>query len=357
MSHAEQLEREAEQTRTRIANTLDELRACVTPGHVLDQLADRVSDGATAAFTRNLKNQTVNNPLPVMLIGAGLAWLMLGPRRTSSGGLMRNTADNLADAASGAADSVRSTTDAASRTASGKSAEWSDQASRLSKEAAANLSSAAERARQAAADAGSSARDAAGSLATSAQQATADTADAVRDTASSMADQMQRRTSEGYDAVAEEVRRTASTLSESTKAAGQRTLQTGSAFVDLCRGQPLVLAGLGIAAGAMIGALMPSTEAEDRLMGETSDRLKDRAKDLAADQYEGAKEAGERAFDTAQEEAAKQGAKQQQREGGSDGAANRAKVHEQPDEATLAPGEPSDGEWRGQPWKAEDAPL
>src|SRR4051794_39400124 len=87
MSHAEQLEREAEQTRTQIANTLDELRACVTPGHVLDQLADRVSDGATAAFTRNLKNQTVNNPLPVMLIGAGLAWLMLGPRGRSSGAL------------------------------------------------------------------------------------------------------------------------------------------------------------------------------------------------------------------------------------------------------------------------------
>ena len=81
--------------------------------------------------------------------------------------------------------------------------------------------------------------------------------------------------------------------------------------------------------------------------------MKDRARDLASEQYESAKEVGERAFDTAQEEAAKQGAKQQQHEGGSEEAANRAKAHE----ATLAPSEPSDGEWRGQPWKAEDAPL
>ncbi|KRR27591.1 DUF3618 domain-containing protein [Bradyrhizobium retamae] len=73
MSHVEQLERETEQTRAEISSTLDELRACMTPGHVLDRLADRVSQGAGAAFTRNLKDQTVNNPLPVMLIGAGLA--------------------------------------------------------------------------------------------------------------------------------------------------------------------------------------------------------------------------------------------------------------------------------------------
>src|SRR5439155_22330322 len=108
MSHAEQLERETEQTRTQIANTLDELRTCMTPGHVLDQLADRVSDGAAAAFAQNLKHQTVNNPLPVVLIGAGLAWLMLGPRGSSAGGFMRGTADRLRNATNEATDTMRS---------------------------------------------------------------------------------------------------------------------------------------------------------------------------------------------------------------------------------------------------------
>lgn len=348
MSQAEQLERETEQTRNEIANTLDELRACMTPGHVLDQMADRISDGAAAAFTRNLKDQTVNNPLPVMLIGAGLAWLMLGPR---GNGLMRSTADRLRNATNEATDSMRSATDAASRTASDKSTEWSDKASMLGKDTGASLSSAAERARQAAAETGSSMRETAGSIAESAQETTARTADSMRDTAGSMVDTVQRSASEGYDTVADSARRTASSLSESTKAAGQRTLQTGSAFVDLCREQPLIVTGLGIAVGAMVDALLPASETEDRLMGETSDRVKDRAQDLASEQYESAKEAGERAFDTAQEEAAKEGAKQQQKDG-SEEAANRAKAHE----ATLAPDEPSN-EWRGQPWKAEDAPL
>jgi hypothetical protein len=43
----------------------------------------------------------------------------------------------------------------------------------------------------------------------------------------------------------------------------------------LRREQPFLLAGLGIAVGA---ALLPATEAKDRAMGETSDRLKQTAK-------------------------------------------------------------------------------
>ncbi len=43
MSHAEQLERETEHAREQIANPLDELRTRMTPGYVLDQLADRMA--------------------------------------------------------------------------------------------------------------------------------------------------------------------------------------------------------------------------------------------------------------------------------------------------------------------------
>src|SRR5689334_521970 len=89
MSHAEQLERETEHTREQIANTLDELRARMTPGYVFDQLADRMGAGAATTFARNLRDQAVNNPLPIALVGAGLTWLMLGPRRTAAGGTGR----------------------------------------------------------------------------------------------------------------------------------------------------------------------------------------------------------------------------------------------------------------------------
>ncbi len=61
-----------------------------------------------------------------------------------------------------------------------------------------------------------------------------------------------------------------------------------------------MLAGLGLALGAIMGALIPPTETEDRLMGDTSDQMKDQARAMAEDQYENAKSAAETGMDQAQ---------------------------------------------------------
>src|SRR5205085_10955548 len=75
---SERLRRETEQTRAQVAETLEELRIRITPGQVVDQLDDYAGDSGAGEFFRNLGRQAVNNPLPVALMGAGLAWLMLG---------------------------------------------------------------------------------------------------------------------------------------------------------------------------------------------------------------------------------------------------------------------------------------
>lgn len=338
MSHAEQLEREAEQTRAQIASTLDELRACMTPGRVVDQLAERMSEGAAAAFARNLRDQAVRNPMPLALMGASLAWLMLGGR--SADGFMRRTGERLRDAADDTADSLRDATEKAGE----KGAEWSDKVSAVGSDSAENLRSTAEDAKRAASQTGDRLRDMAGSMSDSAQQTASETAEALRETAGSAKDAVQRSAAAGYDTVADTARRTASSITESTKAAGQRTLQTGSTLLDFCREQPMLLTGLGLAVGALAGALLPATEAENRLMGETSDSLKDRAQDLASEQVEGAKKIGERALDAAADETSQQ----------AEGAAQKAKA----DEATLVPhSETTERETRGQPWSADNAPL
>jgi ElaB/YqjD/DUF883 family membrane-anchored ribosome-binding protein len=277
MTHAEQLERETEQTRAEIADTLDELRARMTPGHILDQLTDRMNAGATAAFARNLRDQAVNNPLPVALLGTGLAWLMVAGRRSSGGG-------------------DRGGQEAANEAAEGAAAET-----------------------------------------------TAEATDAIRDKAGAMAETMQRK-------------------GAATKAAAQRTLQSGSTLIDFCREQPLVLAGVGIAMGAIIGALLPATAAENRLMGETSDRVKERARDLASQQHEAAGEsaaksaeqAAEPTFDTAQEKAAHAPASERKAGEWQDDA-KEGTAEPTSDEPTLAPKGPDES--RGQPWSAQDAPL
>jgi hypothetical protein len=337
MTHVEQLERETEQARADIAGTLDELRALMTPGHVLDHLADRMNAGAPAAFARNLRDHTVNNPLPVALIGTGLAWLMLGRRSA--------TASDVSEAAG--------------------------RASAVGREA---VEGAVESAGQTAAEAQDRLRETAGSMTGAVQQGAAQTTDALRDTADSArqaAGQAADAIRGGAGAVTDTLQRTAA----ATRAAGQRTLQSGSALVDFCREQPLVLTGLGLAMGAIIGALLPATDAENRLMGQTSDRAKEGVQEFTSQQVEavkegakqGAKESAEQAspeqasegmFDISQEEAAHPDVTHLatgERKKTADWKDDAKEGSPTADEPTLAPKGPD--ETKGQPWSPENAPL
>jgi chromosome condensin MukBEF complex kleisin-like MukF subunit len=69
---------------------------------------------------------------------------------------------------------------------------------------------------------------------------------------------------------------------------------------DFCRDQPLVLAGLGIALGAAVGASFPSTETEQQLMGEASDEVKERTRAFAQEHYEKSKSTAEAVLDDVQ---------------------------------------------------------
>src|SRR3981081_860843 len=80
MTSSEQLERETEEERVRMSETLDALRARMTPVHVLDRLVDYATDSSGGMFFRNLRKQLVDNPVPVALVGTGLAWLAFSGR-------------------------------------------------------------------------------------------------------------------------------------------------------------------------------------------------------------------------------------------------------------------------------------
>jgi Protein of unknown function (DUF3618) len=63
-TQSEQLERKAHQVRTRLTETLEELRAGMTPGQVVDQLADYARESPAAEFFANLAREIRQNPLP-----------------------------------------------------------------------------------------------------------------------------------------------------------------------------------------------------------------------------------------------------------------------------------------------------
>src|SRR4051794_21877481 len=64
-------EREAEATRYRLAESLDELGERLTPGQVFDEVLT-YARGGSGTFFRALSSAARENPVPSLLIGAGL---------------------------------------------------------------------------------------------------------------------------------------------------------------------------------------------------------------------------------------------------------------------------------------------
>jgi|SRR5271166_3239347 len=83
-TQSEQLERKADQVRARLSETLEELRAGMTPGQVVDHFAHYAREGLAAEFLRNFARREIReNPLTLTLIGAGVAWLIIASNQSS----------------------------------------------------------------------------------------------------------------------------------------------------------------------------------------------------------------------------------------------------------------------------------
>ena len=76
-NNSEKLEQEAGRTRAKLTEALEALRARMTPGQVIDQLIEYAREGPGAGFGRNLAREVREHPLPLVLIGIGIAWLMV----------------------------------------------------------------------------------------------------------------------------------------------------------------------------------------------------------------------------------------------------------------------------------------
>jgi hypothetical protein len=102
-----------------------------------------------------------------------------------------------------------------------------------------------------------------------------------------------------YETASDRASRAANTVVDSIRSFGRGTAGTGHSLAEFCREQPLVVAGIGLAVGAALGAALPATDAERRLMGEASDDAKRKMRAIASDAIDKAQHVGERAFDAA----------------------------------------------------------
>lgn len=76
----EEIEREVERTRANVSSTIDEIQSRLTPGQMMDQAVAYARTSLPADFGANLSNTVRDNPVPVALIGVGIAWLMSSSR-------------------------------------------------------------------------------------------------------------------------------------------------------------------------------------------------------------------------------------------------------------------------------------
>jgi len=208
MATSEQLENEADATRGRIEDTLGELRRRLSPGLLMDDVLGFAKESGGGEFVRNLGRDVSANPLPLALMGAGLAWLMASQawRPTSSTGTRRPGFKEWAERTEAMSDYDTNKTLSGRPDGAGKSDSYYDKAS----------------------DMAGSARDRASEMYDRARETTSDMYDRARDT-----------TAGAYD----KARDAAGTVTRSMSSA----LDSTRGVANFMQEQPIVLAGIGVA--------------------------------------------------------------------------------------------------------------
>jgi hypothetical protein len=224
-STTDRLEREATDARLRLDADLQELRRRATPGHLVDEAIDYVRGSGGADFLRNLGDQVRDNPLPVVVIGMSMAWLMYGKgtarRADTASALERVDTQGMKQRANSAFDSTR--------------------------------------------EAGSELAGTASELASGASNATRGFANSAMENGARLADRA-RATYNG-------------TVESADQMAG-RVREASAGLAKMIQDQPLILAGFGLAAGAAIGTALPLTETENEVLGDAGRELRRQGEEL-----------------------------------------------------------------------------
>lgn len=211
---SEDIEREVESARNNLDRTVDALKDKMTPGQLIDEISRSFKGGGASDMMDNLGAQVRENPMALAMIGAGMAWLMMG----KSG---YKTPDTAAAAYQNAPTGLHP---------EGQPHPGPAQAAKA----------AAEKVNQAI----SGAKDTVGGVTSSAKEALGGAAE---------------RAAAGVHG-----------MGEQASVAGRKAART---FEDILQQEPLIIGALGLAVGVAVGAALPSTTLEDRTFGAARDDL------------------------------------------------------------------------------------
>ncbi len=273
--------------RNRMDATLDELSNQFTVRSIVNSILDWCANrqvsmpggGVAKSAYQNVAYQVKKHPLPAVLVGTGIAWMIIDAASEDEG-----------SASSARGDSPRGDVD--NRQASKKGPQLLEKAQTKLGQA----THAASEVAGAAKDKASALADAASGVAGAAKEK----ASAFGEAASGAAENLTRRAQDVYS----QGRSTAVRIGEGV----QQGYRSGAEQLDMAmREYPLALAIGFAAAGALFGVLLPRTRPEDEFMGEKSDQLLDATKEKGQELLERGKAVAEQVAETAMGEARQHG--------------------------------------------------
>lgn len=244
MTSSLHLQHQADQARAGLSSALDELRSSVTTTALTNGAMTFAKDGSSAV-AKAAVDRAMANPLAAMLIGAGLVMLLSSNGKGSGNGEAGGgTGPGIGGGANGL---LKSAADTVSGIASGLTG-----------------------------------------AASSALGATKTAAGTVADTARSAAGQVSQATS-GAAGLATDTYDKARDLIAKGQEQGTQTFHDAQHFVEESKTrlekfadeQPILVAALGLAFGAAIGASLPITDAERNVMGSASKAVADKGTAVA----------------------------------------------------------------------------
>ena len=240
----DEIERDISHERSQMSSTIDELQKKFSVDAITDDLGHMIRDIGND-FGDTMRRTVGRNPAAMVMVGAGLAWLVLGANR--------NTPESRATPRYGS-----------SRRNIGQA---------MSDDEGAWFGS-ARRNRQGYGSGQSGAMgNGAGGMMDRAKHVADDTASSISDTASDVSDWLSHGLEDLSDAAKTRVmaaRRAAHDARDASEAAMHRG---AGAARDLFRDQPLVVGALAVAFGAAVGSMLPHSRLEDDTMGAHSDQL------------------------------------------------------------------------------------
>ncbi len=271
-SDPSRIERDLDRTRSRLGSHLSELQDRLSPGQVVDDLMGYFRGSEGAAFSQNLLASVRANPLPAALTGIGLAWLMASNPR---GGAMASSVDHGAsiDRVRVAEQGVVRYSGETEEVYAVRLDEARGEAMGVSRHSQETSSSYSQRIR----DALSAAQQAVAQGAAGIQQQVGGAIGAAGGAIGSVAATMQGAARSVGSTGVGLAQQTGGVLLQRGQAVGQ---MSGNLMTTLSE-SPVLLGALGLAAGALLGALLPHSDQEEAALGGLAGQARDTVRNLA----------------------------------------------------------------------------